>query len=51
MSKLRQPQHAAQFVQFFHDAPERLMKAAAALKGCNDLCDPRGRKRTARRMA
>ena len=51
MSKLRQPQHAAQFVQFFHDAPERLMKAAAALKSCNDLCDPRGRKSTARRMA
>ena len=25
MSKLRQPQHASQFVQFFHESPERLM--------------------------
>ena len=51
MSKLRQPQHASQFVQFFHESPERLMNAAAALKKCNDLCDPRGRKSTARRRA
>jgi RNA polymerase primary sigma factor len=51
MSKLRQPQHAAQFVQFFHDAPERLLSAAAALKNCDDLCDPRNRRSTARRMA
>jgi RNA polymerase primary sigma factor len=51
MSKLRQPQYAAQFVQFFHESPERLMHAAAALKGCNDLCDPRGRKSTAKRRA
>ncbi len=51
MSKLRQPQHAAQFVQYFHDSPERLMSAAAAMKGCNDLCDPRGRKSTAKRGA
>ena len=51
MSKLRQPQHASQFVQFFHESPERLMNAAAALKECNDLCDPRGRKSTARRRA
>jgi RNA polymerase primary sigma factor len=35
MAKLRQPQHAAQFVQFFHDAPERLMSAAAMLRGCH----------------
>jgi hypothetical protein len=51
MSKLRQPQHAARFVEFFDDAPERLMSAAAALKQCDDLCDPRGRKSTARRRA
>ena len=51
MSKLRQPQHASQFVQFFHESPERLMSAAAALKKCNDLSDPRGRKSTARRRA
>jgi RNA polymerase primary sigma factor len=51
MAKLRQPQHAAQFVDFFHEPPERLMHAAAALKGCDDLCDPRNRKSTARRMA
>ncbi len=51
MSKLRQPQHAAQFVQFFHDSPERLLNAAAALKGCDDLCDPRNRKSTASRRA
>jgi RNA polymerase sigma factor (sigma-70 family) len=35
MTKLRQPQHAEQFVQFFHDAPERLMNAAAMLRGCS----------------
>ncbi len=35
MTKLRQPHHAAQFVQFFHDAPERLMNAAAMLRGCS----------------
>ena len=51
MSKLRLPQHAAQFVQFFHDSPERLMRAAAVLKGCDDLCDPRNRRSTARRRA
>ena len=51
MSKLRQPQHAAQFVQFFHESPERLMNAAAVLKACDDLCDPRGRKSTGRRRA
>jgi RNA polymerase primary sigma factor len=51
MSKLRQPQHASQFVQFVHETPERLMKLAAALKGCNDLCDPSRRKRTARQTA
>ena len=51
ISKLRQPQHAAQFVQFFHDSPDRLMSAAAALQGCNDLCDPRNRKSTVRRKA
>ncbi len=51
MSKLRLPQHAAQFVQFFHDSPERLLSAAAALKGCDDLCDPRNRKSTASRRA
>jgi RNA polymerase primary sigma factor len=51
MSKLRQPQHASRFVQFFQESPERLMNAAAALKGCDDLCDPRGRKSTARRRA
>ena len=37
MSKLRQPQHAARFVQFFQESPERLMNSAAALKECNDL--------------
>ena len=51
MSKLRQPQQASQFVQFFHESPERLMRAAAALKTCNDASDPRGRKSTARRRA
>ena len=35
MTKLRQPQHAEQFVQFFHDPPERLMNAAAMLRGCS----------------
>ena len=47
MSKLRQPQHAARFVQFFHEAPEHVMNAAATMKGCDDLCDPRNRKSTA----
>jgi len=37
MSKLRQPQHAARFVQFCHDSPERLMNSAAALQRCNAL--------------
>jgi RNA polymerase sigma factor (sigma-70 family) len=32
MSKLRQPQHASHFVQFFHESPERLMNAAAGLE-------------------
>ena len=44
MSKLRQPQHASQFVQFLQESPESLMNAAATLKKCDDLCDPRGRK-------
>ena len=35
MAKLRQPQHAAQFVHFFQEAPERLMNAAAMLRGCS----------------
>ena len=34
MSKLRQPQHASQFVQFLHDSPARLMESASLLKGC-----------------
>ena len=51
MSKLRQPQRTAQFVDFFHDTPERLMNAAAALQRCNDLSDPRERKGTSRRRA
>ena len=51
MSKLRQPQHASQFVQFFHDSPERLMDEAAALKECDALCDPRGRRSTVKRRA
>ncbi|MEI8371405.1 MAG: sigma-70 family RNA polymerase sigma factor [Planctomycetota bacterium] len=51
MSKLRQPQHASQFIQFFHESPERLMDAVAAIKQCDDLSDPRGRKSTARRRA
>ena len=37
MSKLRQPQHAARFVQFFQESPERLMNAAAVLQQCNGL--------------
>ena len=49
LSKLRQPQHAARFVQFLHESPERLMNEAAALRACDDLCDPRARK--ARRRA
>jgi RNA polymerase primary sigma factor len=32
LSKLRHPKHAAQFVEFFHDAPDRLMTAAAMLR-------------------
>ena len=51
MSKLRQPRHAARFVQFFRESPDRLMNEAAALKECNDICDPRGRKSTVRRRA
>ncbi len=51
MAKLRRPQYAAQFVPFFHESPERLMGEAAALRECNDLCDPRGRKRTVKRRA
>jgi len=51
MSKLRQPSHASQFVQFLPDSPDRLMTAAAALKSCEYLCDPRGRKSTVRRRA
>jgi RNA polymerase primary sigma factor len=35
MAKLREPQHAARFVQFLHEAPDRLMNAAAMLRGCN----------------
>jgi RNA polymerase primary sigma factor len=44
MSKLRHPQRAAQFVQFFHEPPERLMNALATLQRCNAPGDPRGRK-------
>jgi RNA polymerase primary sigma factor len=33
LSKLRLPQHARQFVEFFHDSPDRLMTAAAMLRG------------------
>jgi hypothetical protein len=44
MSKLRQPRHAAKFVQYFQESPEPLMDAAAALKECNDFCGPRQRK-------
>jgi RNA polymerase primary sigma factor len=51
ISKLRQPRHASRFVQFFHESPERLMDAAAALKKCDDLSGPRGRKSTARQTA
>jgi RNA polymerase sigma factor (sigma-70 family) len=51
MMKLRQPKHAAQFVAFCHESPERLMTAAAAMKGCGDACNPRGRKSTAKRRA
>ena len=51
MSTLRQPQHAARFVQFLQESPERLMNAASTLKKCNDLCHPRGRKGTVRRRA
>jgi len=51
MSKLRQPQHAGRFVQFLSESPERLMSAAAALKSCSYLSDPRGRKSTAKRRA
>jgi hypothetical protein len=51
MSKLRQPKHASQFVEYFQEAPERLMNDAAALKKCNDCCDSRNRKSTVRRRA
>ena len=51
MSKLRQPQHASQFVQFFHDSPARLMGEAATLRECDDVCDPRSRQGTVRRRA
>jgi RNA polymerase primary sigma factor len=44
MSKLRQPQHAARFTQFFHDAPHRLMEAAATLKNCSEQSAPRVRR-------
>jgi RNA polymerase sigma factor (sigma-70 family) len=37
MSKLRQPQHAAQFVQYFRESPERLMNAAATLERCDGV--------------
>jgi DNA-directed RNA polymerase sigma subunit (sigma70/sigma32) len=40
MAKLRQPQHAARFVQFFTEAPDRLMNAAAMLRGSDDSCRP-----------
>ena len=39
MSKLRQPQQPPSSSSFFN-SPKRLMNAAAALKGCHDLCDP-----------
>jgi RNA polymerase primary sigma factor len=48
MAKLRQPQHASRFVQFLDESSDRLMNAAAALKGYHDSCDPRGRKSTAK---
>jgi RNA polymerase primary sigma factor len=51
MSKLRQPRHAARFVQFLPESPERLMDAAATLKECNDFNDPRGRTSAPRRQA
>ena len=35
MAKLREPQHAARFVQFLHEAPDRLMSAASMLRGCS----------------
>jgi RNA polymerase primary sigma factor len=35
MAKLRAPEHARQFVQFFQDAPDRLMSAAAMLRRCH----------------
>ena len=35
LAKLRQPQHAAQFVHFFQETPERLMNDAAMLRGCS----------------
>lgn len=48
LARLRQPEHAAQFVHFFQEAPERLMNAAAMLRGCNDPLVPSGRKSAAR---
>ncbi len=35
MTKLREPKHAERFVQFLHEAPDRLMHAAAMLRGCH----------------
>ncbi len=35
MTKLREPQHAERFVQFLHEAPDRLMNSAAMLRGCS----------------
>ena len=49
MSKLRQPEHAARFVQFFQDSSERLMNAAARLQRSNGLGDGHGNKSIARR--
>ena len=49
MGKLRQPQRAARFVEFFHESRERLMNDAASLQACSDLCGPHFAKRQAKR--
>jgi hypothetical protein len=51
MSKLRQPRHAARFVPFLPDAPERLMHAAATLKECHELISSSRRGEAAIRQA
>jgi RNA polymerase primary sigma factor len=50
LAKLRQPQNASRFTQFFHESPERLLDSAAILKGCNDLSALRRRASTAKRV-